>query len=72
MSAPAQWSPVRNPRAERIAVAVAEALARYAAVLETDAPFRGITIEIKMRDDGTGVRTVLVSFQGEVDSRFRS
>lgn len=72
MPAPAQWPPTVNPRAGQVSTAVQDALSRYAAVLDTDAPFRSVTIEVKMRDDGKGVRAVLVSFQGEAESKNRS
>lgn len=66
-----QWPPVPNPRLEKVTLAIKDAVARYACVLETDAPIRAMTIEVKMRDDGLGVRAVLVSFQGETDQKSR-
>jgi hypothetical protein len=71
MAVPAHWPPVLNERTDRVLSAVKDAVSRYSAVLETDAPIRTMTLEVKMRDDGSGVRTVLVSFQGETDPRNR-
>lgn len=67
----AQWPPA-HPRVERVSAAIQDALERYATVLESGVPFRAICIEVKMRDDGAGVRTVLISFQGDTDPRTRS
>lgn len=69
MAPVAQWPPASNPRSERVTSAVRAALAQYEGVLTSDAPFRAITIEVKMRDDQAGVRAVLVSFQGEAELR---
>jgi hypothetical protein len=60
----ARWPPP-HPRAEQVTRAVTEALARYRDVLDASIDLRSVTLDIKLKNDGSGVRTVIVTFQGE-------
>lgn len=62
---PREWPPTPNPRHKQIAIALEAAMLDYVDVLESNAPLRGVLFDVKLRDDGRGVRTVVVSFQGE-------
>jgi hypothetical protein len=64
--AAARWPP--NPRAAVVADAITKALDAYKSVLNSDADFRSLTLDVKFRNDGAGVRTVIVTLQGEADA----
>jgi hypothetical protein len=44
------------------------ALAEYARALDSGIPLRGITLDIKFKNDSIEVRAVVVTLQGELTS----
>lgn len=63
--------PRRKTRHDDIAEAVSEALLSYRDALDAPTPLRELTVSVKMREDGGGVRAVLVSLQGEIKFEVR-
>jgi hypothetical protein len=64
MPSPARWPPA-SPRADQVTRAVQEALARYREILDAAVGLRSVTLDIKFKNDGSGIRTVVVQIQGE-------
>ena len=56
------WPPKRSVAVE---TALKEAVKKYAEALDSEVPIRCIQFDVKLRHDRTGVRTVLVTLQGE-------
>lgn len=59
-------------RAEQVSEVIDEALMAYRDVLMSDLPLRELSITVKMREDGRGVRAVLVNVQGELQFCIRA
>lgn len=58
-------------RADQIAEVVQEALVAYREMINSRAEIRSVNIDVKMRSDDQGVRTVIVSLQGELEFAVR-
>ena len=57
----------RTTRTDQILEVVAEAIAGYRETLNTKSGIRSVSIDIKLRDDGRGVRVCLISLQEEIE-----
>lgn len=56
------WPP---KRADAVTKALGDAVKQYAEALNSGVSLRSIQFDVKLRQDGSGVRTVLVTLQGE-------
>ena len=57
---------IRRTRTDQIAEVVSEALEGYRKVLDAKPGLRSVTIDVKLRDDGRGVRACIISLQEEI------
>lgn len=60
-----------HARSAKVIEAIVEALTEYEDMLNNGADLRAVTIDVKLRNDGRGVRTVIISLQGEVEFTVR-
>jgi len=59
--------PAVKTRTEQIAEVIAEALAEYQHTLNSNRRIRSVCIDLKLRNDGRGVRAVIITIQGELE-----
>ena len=60
----------RRARTDAITAAVQRVVDAYATALNGPGAIRSVNIDVKFKNDGSGIRTVLISIQGETELTF--